>query len=110
MPNQYLNTSLKTLRLGDNSIGGQTEDDAKALEQFALVLAKHTSIVAVDLMYNVIGTEGGTLLLPAVRDNKQITEFKVDSKMDDELYKSLFRASAGKKGKKGKGKKGKKKK
>lgn len=104
------NTSLKTLRLGDNSIGGQTEDDAKALEQFALVLAKHTSIVAVDLMYNVIGTEGGTLLLPAVRDNKQITEFKVDSKMDDELYKSLYRASTRKKGKKGKGKKGKKKK
>ena len=58
-------------------------------------------------MHNVIGTKVGTLLIPEVRDNKQITEFKVDSKMDDELYKSLYRASTRKKGKKGKGKKGK---
>ena len=100
------NTSLKTFRLGDNSIG-QTDDDAEALEMFASVLVKHPSIIGIDLLHNTIGTRGGTLLLPAVRDNKQISEFKVDSKMDDELFKSLFKVSTSKKSK---GKKKKKKK
>ncbi|KAL7542773.1 hypothetical protein ACHAXR_012385, partial [Thalassiosira sp. AJA248-18] len=104
------NTSLKTFRLGDNSVE-QTNDDAKALDMFAGVLAKHPSIMAVDFLHNKIGTGGGTRLLPAVHDNKQITEFKVDSRsMCDQLFQSLFRASTSKKkGKKGKGKKGKKK-
>ncbi|KAL7548606.1 hypothetical protein ACHAWF_011878 [Thalassiosira exigua] len=101
------NASIKTLRLGDNSIG-QADNDLTALQQFATVLAKHPSIVAVDIMHNRIGTEGGTLLLPAIRDNKQLTEFKVDSNMDGALFKSLFRVTAKKAGKKGK-KKSKKK-
>ena len=101
------NGSLKTLRLGDNSIG-QTDDDAKALEMFASVLAKHPSIMAVDLLHNDIGTDGGTLLLPAIRDNKQITEFKCDSRMDDTLFNSLFRVSTAKKSKGSKKKKKKK--
>lgn len=100
--------SLKTLRLADNSIG-QTDDDARALKTFAGILAIHPAVMAVDLHHNHIGNGGGTLLLPAVSANLQITEFKVDSKMDDQLFKSLFRASLGAK-KKGKAKKGKKKK
>lgn len=102
------NTSLKTFRFGDNGIG-QADHDAEALEVFAGVLVKHPSIIGVDLLHNKIGTRGGTLLLPAVRDNKKISEFKVDSKMDDELFKSLFKAGTGTKKKKGKKKKKKKK-
>lgn len=104
-----INTSLKTFRLGDNSLG-QTDIDAKALETFASCLAKHNAIMAVDLMHNKIGTVGGTLLLPAVQDNKKITEFKVDaSSMDDELFKALFRSGAEKSSKGKKKKKSKKK-
>ena len=104
---QRENTKLKTFRLGDNSVG-QSNDDAKALHKFAAAISRHPAIIAVDLLHNPIGTDGGTLLLPAVRDNKQITEFKVCSKMDDDLYKSLFRASTGSKKKGAKGKKKKK--
>lgn len=86
------NTSLKTLRLAENSIG-QTDDDAKALGKFAGVLVRHMSIIAVDLLYNHIGTHGGTLLLPAVTDNTRIIEFKVDPRMDNALFQSLFRVS-----------------
>ena len=87
------NTNLKTLRLADNSIG-QTDDDFKTLESFAIFLMKHPSLIAVDLMHNRIGTKGGTLLLPAVTENKRLTEFKVDSNMDNEVFKALFRVSA----------------
>ena len=61
-----------------------------------------------DLLHNRIGNEGGSLLLPALRENKQLTEFKVDTQMDEELFKALFRSSAT--SKKGKAKKGKAKK
>ncbi|KAL3773748.1 hypothetical protein ACHAW5_008182 [Stephanodiscus triporus] len=98
-----LNTSLKTLRLADISLG-QSDDDAEALGMFAGVLRKHPSIVAVDLSHNNIGTKGGNMILPAVTENKSITEFKVDSRMDEELFKALFRASAPPTKKKPKGK------
>jgi len=101
------NTSVKTLRLGDNAIG-QTDNDVEALEMFASALVKHPSIIGVDLLHNTIGTVGGSLLLPAVRDNKRISEFKVDSTMDDELFKSLFKVSTAKKSKGKKKKKSKK--
>lgn len=87
------NTSLKTLRLADNSIG-QTDDDFKTLESFATLLMKHPSLIAVDLMHNRIGTKGGRILLPAVTENKRVTEFKVDSNMDNDVFKALFRVSA----------------
>ena len=100
------NTSLITLRLGDISVG-QSDDDAKALGLFAGVLVKHPTIVAIDIMHNHIGDKGGNLLLPAVTENSRITDFKVDSRMDSELFKTLFRVSAPppKKRPKGKGSK-----
>ena len=101
------NTSLKTFRYGDNSLG-HTDVDLQALEALATVLASHPTIVGVDLLHNRIGNEGGSLLLPALQENKQITEFKVDTQMDEELFKALFRSSASTK--KGKAKKPKAKK
>ena len=99
------NTSLKTLRLGDNAIGA-SDEDAEALEKFAAVLLKHSSIMGVDIMHNKIGTSGGAILLPAVSENNNITEFKVDANMDGVVFKSLFKVSSKKgKAKKGKGKK-----
>jgi hypothetical protein len=86
------NTSLKTLRLADIKVG-QSDDDAKALGMFAGALVKHPTIVAIDLMHNHIGNKGGNLLLAAT-ENSRITEFKVDSRMDSELFKTLFRVSA----------------
>ena len=100
------NTSLKTLRLGDNAIG-RTPDDAEALELFSRALVRHPTLLGVDLLHNDIGTRGGTLLLPAVRENARLSEFKVDANMDDGVFRELFKAS---KTKTGKGKKKKKKK
>lgn len=102
------NTSLKTLRLGDNAIG-QTQEDAEALEDFSRILATHPTVLGVDLLHNNIGTQGGTLLLPAVQENARLSEFKVDANMDDDLFRSLFKASNPKKSK-GKKKGAKKKK
>lgn len=102
------NSSLKTLRIADNLIG-QTDDDARALETLAEVLSKHPSLIGVDLNYNRIGNRGGEILVPAIRDNKQLTEFILDpSGMEEDLFKQLYRATSTakkKKGKKGKGKK-----
>jgi len=100
------NTSLKTLRLADNGIN-QTDDDVKGIETLATVLVKHPSLIAVDINHNNIGDRGAKVLLPSLVDSKQITEFKVDTRMNDELFKQLFRASAPSKKKKG-GKKKKK--
>lgn len=86
------NTSLKTLRLAENAIG-QSDDDLMALGKFGGILVKHASIVSVDLLFNHIGTQGGNLLLPAVAGNTRITEFKVDPRMDNALFQSLFRVS-----------------
>ena len=100
------NTSLKTLRLADNGIN-QSDDDVKGIETLATVLVKHPSLIAVDINHNNIGDRGAKVLLPSLNDNKQITEFKVDTRMNDELFKQVFRASAAVKKKKG-GKKKKK--
>ncbi|KAL9188584.1 hypothetical protein ACHAXT_006962 [Thalassiosira profunda] len=101
------NTCLKTFRFGDNALG-HTDVDLQALEALATVLASHPAIVGVDLLHNRIGSKGGSLLLPALQANKQLTEFKVDTSLDEELFKALFRSSAA--SKKGKAKKGKAKK
>lgn len=94
------NSSLKTLRLADNSIG-HSEDDIKSLELLAEVISSNTSLIAVDLLHNKIGSEGGSVLLPSVKGNSQITEFKVDADlMDDELYNALFKMSVSKTDKK----------
>jgi hypothetical protein len=87
------NTTLKTLRLADISVG-QSDDDVKVLGMFAGVLVRHPTIIAIDVMHNNIGNIGGNLLLPAVTENSRITDFKVDSRMDSELFKTLFRVSA----------------
>lgn len=86
------NSSLKTLRLAENSIG-HAEEDMKSLKIFADVLSKNKSLIAVDLLHNRIGSAGGSILLPSVQGSAQITEFRVDSNMDDEIYYSLYKMS-----------------
>lgn len=105
------NESLTTFRLADNNIR-QTDDDLAALEAFGQVLLTHSKISEIDFDHNHIGSIGGKLLLPGVRENKQITMFKISEiDMDEETYKALFRVSNASKGKGSKGKKkGKKKK
>eukprot|EP00804_Cyclotella_cryptica_P002641 CCRYP_010446-RA/>CCRYP_010446-RA protein AED:0.08 eAED:0.06 QI:0/0/0/0.5/1/1/2/0/357 len=89
------NSSLTTLRLAENSIG-RSEEDMKSLKIFADVLSKNTSLTAIDLLHNRIGSEGGAVLLPSIKGSAQITDFKVDANMDDEIYKSLFKMSISK--------------
>eukprot|EP00985_Skeletonema_marinoi_P005287 scaffold2281_cov167-Skeletonema_marinoi.AAC.2 len=104
------NTSLTIFRLADNNIR-QTDEDIAALEVFGQVLLKHSKLAEVDLDNNHIGSKGGQLLLPGVRENKQITTFKISELgMDAEMYKTLFRVSNTSKGTKGKKKSKKKKK
>lgn len=102
------NSSLSMIRLAENSIG-QSPDDLKALRIFADVLSKNTSLVAVDMLHNKIGSEGGLCLLESVRANICLADFKVDSNMDDEIYKGLFKCSVKQNDKKKKGSKKKKK-
>lgn len=103
------NTTLETFRIADNDVGCQTDDDAKALETFATAIVKHPSLSSVDFQHNRINTRGGEILFEAIRDNKQILEFKVDPRgIDSELFKQLYRVTAAsikKKAKKGKKKK-----
>lgn len=84
-----VNTSLKTLRLADNGIN-QSDDDVKGLKELGSVLIQHPSLIAVDLNHNNIGDRGAKVLLPSLIDNKQITEFKVDTRMNDDLFKQLY--------------------
>ena len=101
------NSSLTILRLADANIR-QTDEDIAALEAFGKVLLNNSTLTDIDLNHNLIGSKGGKLLLPFVRENKQITTFKISEiGMDEETYKALFRVSTAAKGK-GK-KKGKKK-
>ena len=86
------NSSLKTFRLADNSVG-QADHDIKALTKFSEVLVKHPSLVAVDLLHNKIGSNGGQIILPSLRENRRITTFKIDSNMDDKIFEALFRVS-----------------
>ncbi len=86
------NTSLKSFRLAENSIN-HGKEDVKALELLSEVLKTHPSLMAVDLLHNKIGNAGALILLPAVKENNRVTEFKIDSaNMDDEVYNALFRA------------------
>ena len=105
-----INASLTTFRLSDNNIR-QTDEDIAALEAFGQVLLTHSKLCEIDLDYNHIGAKGGEILLPSVRENKQITTFKISEiDMDEETYKALSRASIAPTGKKGKKSKKKKKK
>lgn len=101
------NTSLKTIRLAENSIG-QSEEDLAALKIFADVLSINQSLIAVDLLHNKIGSAGGNVLLDSIKGNSRITEFKVDSEMDVELYNALFKMSVKQNDQKKKGSKKKK--
>ncbi len=99
------NTSLTTFRLADNNIR-QTDEDLAALEAFGQVLLTHSKLSEIDFDQNHIGSIGGKLLLPGVRENKQIATFKISEiNMDEETYKALFRVSNASKSKGSKGKK-----
>ncbi len=86
------NSCLKTFRFADNHLHS-TVDDLRAIQSFAGVLVNHPALIAVDLLHNKIGSKGGSLLLPVVQKNKQITTLKIDAEMDDELYAQLFKVS-----------------
>lgn len=86
------NSSLKAIRMADIGIG-QSEEDMKSLEIFSCVLSTNSSLMAVDLLHNRIGTKGGSILLNSVKGNTVLTEFKIDSNMDDEIYNALYKMS-----------------
>lgn len=89
------NASLTTFRLADNNIR-QTDEDVAALKAFGQVLLTHSKLCEIDLDYNHIGNKGGKILLPGVRENKQITTFKISEiDMDVLTYKELFRVPKG---------------
>ena len=64
-----------------------------ALKIFADVVSINQSLIVVDLLHNKIGSAGGNVLLDSIKGNSRITEFKVDSEMDVELYNALFKMS-----------------
>jgi hypothetical protein len=95
------NASLTTFRLADNNIR-QSDEDVAALEVFGKVLLTHSRLTEIDLNNNHIGSKGGKVLLPGIKENKIITTFKISEiGMDEDTYKALFRVSNASKGNKG---------
>jgi hypothetical protein len=85
------------------------EDDIRGLEMLRDCMLNPTlNLTSIDLMWNRIGEEGATVLVPALGpENTKISEFLVDLTLPMPLFEQIFRKDSGKK--KGKGKKGKKK-
>lgn len=106
-----VNQSLTTLSIADNGIG-QNEDDVLAVKKLAAVLMTESSkLVAVDMLYNRIGTKGGEAMLDIFGGKKtppKVKQLMIDSTLPDPLFECLCRVEVG--GGKGKKKKGGKKK
>ncbi|GMH92453.1 hypothetical protein TL16_g12351 [Triparma laevis f. inornata] len=104
-PGLQRNKSLTQLVLADNDIS-EAEVDNESLKKFAEVLLIHPTLTSVNLLYNRFGGAGEYLVPavdPASGGNKNITEFRVDASLHDELYEKLNKmGGGGKKGKKGK--------
>ena len=104
------NTVLQKLDLADNDVG----PDEDALKTFAASVAANCgALTYIDFESNNIGANGAQVLIDnglAVKDNKKITAFLLDSTLDPKLFKQLVRGGGGGKKKGKKGKKGKKKK
>ncbi|KAG5182219.1 leucine rich repeat protein [Tribonema minus] len=103
-PGLARNGSVTYLSLADNAIGGVARD-VEALALFRDAILACTTLSHVDLLYNRIGPDGATTLLPALApDNAQIRQFLVDATLPTPLFDALHRRDAGAK-KKGGGKK-----
>ena len=87
-----VNTSLTSLSIADNGIG---QCDAQALATFAEVLMSPTSgLVAVDMLYNRIGTKGGDAMLTVfggIKTPAKIKHLMIDSTLPDNLFDCLCR-------------------
>lgn len=102
------NGTLAELNIADNGIRFSA-DDIAGLEAFGSAIATHPSLVAINLVHNCLGNNGGRVLVPSVSTNKKIESFKVDpaSVLDEQVYNALNRCPSKAK-KKGKSKKKKK--
>lgn len=100
-----LNKSLETILLADNNISSSDANE-EGLQAFMLAIKKHPALTCVDFRYNPIG-DNAKLLVEALEKNTQISTFKVDASVPDNLFGLLHRNSAPKK-KAGKSKKKKK--
>jgi len=127
-PGLKINLNLKELILADNQIS-TSEWDAKGLVTFAEAIVNHPTLAKVDLLYNRIAKEktpeekeyfeansdadpwkGANALLAATDGatggNKNISTFRIDASIPDEIFTKLNKmGGGGKKGKKGKKKK-----
>ena len=105
------NTTLETLLLADNGIGGSAPAENKAaMEALGNVLMAPPEVCKVcrlDMEMNTLAEEDASVLAAFLGpENTKVVSFKVDSSLPGELFDKLFRAeSKGKKGKKGKKKK-----
>jgi len=88
------NSSVKTLRIAENSIG-RSDEDVKSLKKLADVLSKNTSLITADL-----GSGDVLALFDSVKEDGQITEYKDDLNMDDKIHHELCRMSTTKTDKK----------
>ena len=109
-PGLSQNASLSCLLLSDNNILSENAD-VNALQSLAEVMAIHKSLTKVEMLHNPIGSAGGVALLKTLgSQNMRLSSFKIDTNMDNDLYKAVFRTVSNLKKKKGGGKKKSKKK
>lgn len=103
------NQSLHSLNISDTNINSTGEDQV-GITALANVLTIHPTLTDVNLLYNTISTSGAAILIPALKSNKKILSFKVDTSLPSEMYSALFRNGKKNSKKKSTGKKKKKKK
>ena len=108
-PGLSVNSTIQKLYLSDNNIMS-SEVDVQGIKQFSNVIKEHKSLTEVNLLYNIIGVEGGLALADGLEGNKQISSFMVDTTLPPDIYSALNRIASKGKSKKKKSKKKKKKK
>lgn len=99
------NTVIQKLNLSDNHILAK---DIDAIKLFSDAITQHKSLTEINLLYNILGVEGGLALVDAIEGNKTINSFIVDTSLPSDIYSILTRIPSKGKGSKKKSKKKKK--
>lgn len=106
------NETLRNLNLADNKFA-PNDDSTHAFKSFGVILANHKSLISINLLRNLIEKESANMLQDGLELNRMITTFKIDSSMIcPEIFARLCRLPSKytKKKRKGSSKKKKKKK
>ncbi len=87
-PGLKSNTVIQKLNLSDNNI---LSKDVDAIKLFSDAITQHKSLTEINLLYNILGVEGGMALVNGIEGNKAINSFIVDTSLPSDIYSTLTR-------------------